>query len=374
MTRRRVIVAGLGAAGAATAWRLAASGLEVIGLDRWRPPHAHGSSHGDTRVTRATAWEGAPYVPLAARAHELWDLLEADSGRELRQRCGALLVGEPEEAIVSGTLRWAAETGVPANELAADAVRRRVPGLQLPPQVVTVEDPGAGVLLLDVALTAMLDAAASAGADFRFDEPLRAWRAQADGVSVETARGRLEADALVLALGGWMASELSPLGVPIAIERQTIHWFASTAREDARRPVLIVSDGSDHATVIFPARHGLVKVAGHGSADRVAAPEQVERGIHAADIAAVEATLDRWLPGRHGAHHEATTCLYTRTPSGHFLIDRHPAHPQVMLASPCNGYGFKFAPAVGELVAAMVCGDESPLHWSGWRLASAASS
>ncbi|MCS7050537.1 MAG: FAD-dependent oxidoreductase, partial [Thermomicrobium sp.] len=44
-------------------------------------------------------------------------------------------------------------------------------------------------------------------------------------------------------------------------------------------------------------------------------------------------------------------CLYTMTPDHHFLIDRHPAHSQVILCSACSGHGFKFAPAIGELLA-----------------------
>ncbi|MBX3174442.1 MAG: N-methyl-L-tryptophan oxidase [Gemmatimonadaceae bacterium] len=374
MSARRIVVAGLGAAGAAAAWRLARQGHHVIGLDRWRPPHSNGSSHGDTRVTRATAWEGAAYVPLAARAHELWDELESVSSRKIRQRCGALFIGEAQEEIVAETLRSAADSDVPVVEVDASSAASRAPGLRLSPRSVVVEDPGAGVLLLDDALSAMLSTAAAAGADLRFDEPLLSWDARDSGVAVRTVRGELEADALILALGAWMPPMLAPLGLRLEIERQTMHWFESASEEDEQRPVLIVTDGNDHATVIFPARNGLVKVAGHGSPDRVARPEDVDREIHAADIAAVQETLDRWLPGRHGAHREAKTCLYTRTPSGHFIVDRHPEHAQVVLASPCNGFGFKFAPALGELVAAMVDGDESPLHWPGWRLASAASS
>jgi sarcosine oxidase len=32
------------------------------------------------------------------------------------------------------------------------------------------------------------------------------------------------------------------------------------------------------------------------------------------------------------------------------VIDRHPAHPAVVVASPCPGFGFKFSSAVGEIL------------------------
>jgi sarcosine oxidase len=38
-------------------------------------------------------------------------------------------------------------------------------------------------------------------------------------------------------------------------------------------------------------------------------------------------------------------------PDHHFLIDFHPSHPHVLLASPCSGHGFKFSAALGEVMA-----------------------
>ena len=46
--------------------------------------------------------------------------------------------------------------------------------------------------------------------------------------------------------------------------------------------------------------------------------------------------------------------MYTNTPDEHFLIDRHSAHPRVLIVSPCSGHGFKFCSVVGEIVADLV--------------------
>ena len=45
------------------------------------------------------------------------------------------------------------------------------------------------------------------------------------------------------------------------------------------------------------------------------------------------------------------TCLYTNTPDGHFILDRHPQHANVVMACGTSGHGFKFAPAIGEVLA-----------------------
>jgi glycine/D-amino acid oxidase-like deaminating enzyme len=60
-------------------------------------------------------------------------------------------------------------------------------------------------------------------------------------------------------------------------------------------------------------------------------------------------------------------CLYTNTPDGHFLIDRHPTHPEVLIVSACSGHGFKFATVIGESVAQLVAGETPSLDLSLFR-------
>jgi sarcosine oxidase len=48
---------------------------------------------------------------------------------------------------------------------------------------------------------------------------------------------------------------------------------------------------------------------------------------------------------------ESVSCKYTLTSDRHFVIDLHPEHPQVVVASPCSGHGYKFASVIGEILA-----------------------
>jgi sarcosine oxidase len=50
--RADVIVVGLGAVGSAVLYQLADRGIDLIGIDRFAPPHDKGSSHGESRITR----------------------------------------------------------------------------------------------------------------------------------------------------------------------------------------------------------------------------------------------------------------------------------------------------------------------------------
>lgn len=69
--------------------------------------------------------------------------------------------------------------------------------------------------------------------------------------------------------------------------------------------------------------------------------------------------LRRYLPSAEGQLRATAVCLYTKTPDENFVLDRHPLYPQVLLASPCSGHGFKLSSVIGEL-SAMLLREQTP--------------
>ena len=74
--------------------------------------------------------------------------------------------------------------------------------------------------------------------------------------------------------------------------------------------------------------------------------------------------LSRFLPSANGPFVRGAVCLYTNTRDNHFVLDRHPAHENVFVASPCSGHGFKFASAIGEALADLATGRTPALNLS----------
>jgi sarcosine oxidase len=105
----------------------------------------------------------------------------------------------------------------------------------------------------------------------------------------------------------------------------------------------------------FPLLDGVLKCAVHHRGADVTV-DDVVREVSKAEVEAVRSRLARLIPRAAGAHVRSAVCLYTNTPDGDFLIDRHPAHARVLVASACSGIGFKFAPAVGEILANLATG------------------
>ena len=90
-----VIVVGLGSMGSQALWRLARRGVRAVGFDRFRPPHALGSHHGESRIIRTAYYEAPEYVPLARSSFALWRELERETGRDLLTMTGGLYIGPP---------------------------------------------------------------------------------------------------------------------------------------------------------------------------------------------------------------------------------------------------------------------------------------
>lgn len=363
-------IVGLGAMGSMTALTLARRGCSVIGLDRFHPPHGFGSSHGKSRIIREAYFEHPHYVPIVRHARSLWDALARDSGRTLLAPTGGLMIGPPRGTLVSGARNSALLHQLPFEDLLPAEVRRRFPVFQLDAHEVGLYEPRAGVLFPELAVEAALELARRAGADLHFDEPVEAWTAN-EHLSVTTGRATYQVKRLVLAAGAWMAGALPATALPLTVARQPLLWFAPAYDEALagpdRMPIFIWEWAADQMFYGFPDFGGGIKVAIHhqGAPQRPDAPRPAVTG---AEVERVRGLLGTRLPALNGALVDTDTCLYTNTPSEHFLIDRSPLDPRVVLASPCSGHGFKFAPAIGEVLADLVLDQEPRFDLSPFRL------
>jgi glycine/D-amino acid oxidase-like deaminating enzyme len=86
------------------------------------------------------------------------------------------------------------------------------------------------------------------------------------------------------------------------------------------------------------------------------------------NLAAVMAWVRRRLPHLEPVPIKVEHCLYTATPDRHFILDRHPREPRVTIAAGFSGHGFKFAPALGEIVSALALGEPPPVELGTFRL------
>lgn len=350
-----VIVVGVGAMGAAACWRLAHRGARVLGLEQHDIPHAQGSSHGYSRMTRSAYFEHPDYVPLIRRANELWRELETETREKILHLIGGLYLGPAAGGLVTGARRSAREHGLPHEDLDRSALAARFPQFQLPDDWVGLREPNAGYLLPELGVSACVTAALRRGAEIHAHEAVQSWREESSHVRVTTARATYRSATLVFTSGAWSGPLVRSLGVELTVTRQVLGWVWPRRPERFGPdvlPVWMIDQGAGHGYYGFPLQtlSPGFKLALHAPLDPTDA-DRVDRTVRAADEETFRGGLRQFLPDADGPLLALRTCLYTNTPDGHFIVDRHPRHPRVLLAAGFSGHGFKFAPVIGEALA-----------------------
>jgi sarcosine oxidase len=368
-----VVVVGLGAMGSATLCHLAELGHRVLGIEQFQPGHALGSSHGDSRIIREQYFEHPLYVPLVQRAYDLWQELEERSGERLMTITGGLMIGPPDGMVVTGTIRSATTHHLPYDVLDPTEVSARYPAFRLADGLVAALDPRCGFLDPEACNAAHIDAALRAGAEAHFEERVVEWRADGDGVRVDTSAGSYLADRLVISAGAWTSQLLDDLKLPLTVERQVAFWLepegGSEQYDQSRFPIYAYEFTPGLICYGFPRLPRGVKVSIMHGGETAFAPEDIRRVVDEDEISAVRAALTPVLPDLIRAPvRENAVCLFTNTPDHDFIIDFHPEYPQVLVSSPCSGHGFKFASVLGEIQASLVTGGTPAFDMSPFRI------
>jgi sarcosine oxidase len=363
-----VIVIGLGAMGSASLRALARAGLNVLGIDRYAPPHPHGSSHGETRATRRAVGEGDVYVPLVERSHAIWHELEERSGTQLLEQCGFLTIdtsnGGGELHGMGGffdrTVAIAKRNGIRHDQLDGRAIRERFPAFTPPDDALGYFEPEGGYVHVERAIGTLLADAQAAGARLHIGETFLGFAEAGDGITVRTDRAEYSAHSLVMTAGPWLPQLLGNPLAPVRLYPQQLHWLEPSAADVFARdrcPVYLWlhGEGPDDIFYGFPqiGRAPEIKVATEQSHDQDVTADQPAK----AEEASRHNLIGKHLAGRlAGSMHglRSAGCRYAVTPDGHFVIDRLPEARRVIAVSACSGHGFKHAPAIGELVADMV--------------------
>lgn len=367
------LVVGLGAMGSSAALHLAKRGVKVLGLDQFPIAHDRGSSHGHSRMIRMCYYEHPDYVPLLRRAYELWRELEAMSGEQLLFTPGGVYMGREDSEAVAGSRRAAAEHGLAHEMLSRAELGRRYPYFDVPEDFVALFEPAAGWLRPERAIEANAKLARKHGADLRtLGQRVVSWEADGSGVRVCTESAEYRGRSLIIAAGAWANQVVRDLGVSIEPTRQVLAWFKpsdSSPFASPDSPVWALQtpkewDGQGDLFYGFPmsteSPFGALslKLARHAKGPPIN-PDQDRRDPLPGDRRDVRLFVQRFMPLADARLPTTRICMYENSPDGHFIIDKHPRHPNVIIAAGFSGHGFKFASVVGEVLADLATNGET---------------
>lgn len=354
-----VVVVGGGVMGTSAARTLAARGRAVLVLERFSIGHTRGSSGGPTRIVRLT-YDDPRYVRLARRAFEAWDELQSATGTELLQRTGGLDIG-PHAERAADALAAAGET---LDRLSVGEIAERWPSLRFSDGITAIHQADTSIASAERTMHTQAQEARRLGAEIREHTVVESIRTGTGGAEVVAGGEAVHAPAVVVTAGAWTAPLLDPIGISLDLRptREQVAYFSS----DPAAALPAVIDWTPSRTrvpylVPDPWSPGAFKVGHHRSGPDTDPDQEgtVDAGMH-------EAAL-RWASEHVAGETPAgapETCLYTNAPDEDFVLDRL---GPLVIASPCSGHGFKFAPLFGAVIADLATGETPSVDVSPFR-------
>ncbi len=356
--------------GLAAAMQLARRGASVTVIERHDIGHDLGSHSGFTRVIRHAYHEGSAYVPLVREADAAWLELQKDAGDTLLVRTGLLEFGPQGEAAFHDLMAAVAEHDIEHELIDGAEARKRWP-IEIPDGWSACFTPSGGYLRVGPCFTAMRRAAEAAGATFRTGVGVAAVHA-GKRASIELEDGsKVEGDKVVVTAGVGLPKLLPGVVPGLACLRRALVWTTPAPQFTERLAALPVwcaftPEGFFYG---FPyGKEGItgLKLALHRSdafpeLDEPIDPATVDRSLLDTDRGPLEDFMHLYFPAAEGEIAGHRVCLYCTTPSWDFVVDRHPQQSDIVIAGGFSGHGFKFAPAIGRLVADLALDNADPL-------------
>ncbi len=364
-TAAHVIVIGAGVFGAWTAEHLRRAGHRVTLIDMAGPANSRASSGGDSRMTRGAYGKDEVYTRMAFASLPEWKALSETSGLPIFIPSGVLFFSSAPDAYFSDAVAVHQRLGLPLEQLDGGQLQRRFPMIDFSGVTIGLFEPGFGALMARRAVQTLVKNFAANGGRYLHEAAHTSQQGGGPLKSVRLGNGAtLEADAFVFALGPWLP-KLFPdlLGNRIFATRQEIFYFAPPKGDRRFLPEAMPGWADFNQGDMFYGFPDLeargVKFA-HDKHGAYVDPDTQSREPTRAALDEVIAFRDRRFPLLKGAPViGAEVCQYENSSNGDFLIDRHPAMPNVVLVGGGSGHGFKHGPEVGRLAAELVSSGSS---------------
>ncbi|NVJ87195.1 MAG: N-methyl-L-tryptophan oxidase [Algoriphagus sp.] len=358
-------VIGLGAVGSAALYFLSKQEKNVLGIDRFDPPHTMGSSHGETRITRLAVGEGREYVTYAKRSQQIWKELEAITEEKLFDSVGGLLIESGTQAWVKyggssffdKTQSYAESESISHQILKKKDLQKKFPAFQLTDEARGYFEPAAGYAFPDRIIRAQLDLAVQQGAEIRVHQPVTQLRQQGPWVEIDLREETIRAKKVLVSAGGWIKDFLDEKEKSqFQICRQVLHWvkLKKDSPMAANKSVFMWGYGPNPTDFLygFPSLDGeTVKIATE-QFESVPHPDFLNRTVSQDEQQTfLKEKLEGKFEGLLPEILRSEVCFYTVTPDAKFVIKSHPGMSRVLMVSSCSGHGFKHASALGEQLA-----------------------
>jgi len=350
------IVVGLGGMGSSALYELARTGQNVLGLEQFTIPHEKGSSHGLSRIIRMAYFEHPSYIPLLKRSYDLWRRLEQESSEQLLISTGSIDASYPGMKIFEGALESCKNHQLDHEVLDFKSLSNRFPGYQLPEGMRALFQPQGGILLPEKAISEYVRLSKLKGAKVSEEEKVIDLERDSQGMRVTTSKNIYFAKNVVVTAGAWIGKlfpELASVAIP---ERQVVGWFRPYNKKvfgPDNFPVFNMQVDEGHFYGFPSIFETGFKIGKYHHLKEKVDPDNLDIGINRRDENILRECMRTYFPEANGDLLTAKACMFTNTPDGHFIVEKHDDWP-VVIAGGFSGHGYKFCSVVGEIIADLI--------------------
>lgn len=371
-----VMVLGGGVMGAATAEFLASYYKQkVLLLERFEPAHENGSSHGNGRIFRL-GYPEPLYVDMAQRSHQVWGGLTQRAGEPLMRMTGNWSHG-PENSIHINELAETLEKlDVPFERLTFNENYERFPQFYVKPGSNTdmLFEPTGGVLFASRIVQVLWQLAKNVGVETAVNTQVAHLDVAGDGMITVTAVNgqKWRGKKLVVTAGAWSKKilQMVDLIIPLIVTQEQVAYFfpSFTAMDHKLDQMPTFVDYQTEQPFYGLPEGGLVKVGWHHTGP-VIDPDEPRLPIDPYNLERVQGYVAEYLPYLQNKPFRVSHCLYSNTPDFHFILDKHPQYPNIVIGAGFSGHGFKFAPIISRILAALALDKKPPVPLEQFSLA-----
>ena len=359
-----IAVVGAGAFGSWTALYLLRKGFKVTLIDAWGPAHARSSSADETRVIRSTYGANENYFDLNVKALSLWKENEERFGKKLFYNTGVLwFCYEEKTPLVDDSIPFAKKHHMEYEYLTTVQLKQRFPFVNTVDLHHAYLDPFGGYLKARESVQSVSEAFIKAGGHYLQAEAMPGKKEGSRLLQVKLSGGNsIQADGYVFACGSWLSRIFKDV-LPdlIRCTKQEVYYFGVPAKNASafeNMPVWVDVDGKDFYYGIPGNQYRGFKlgvdirgpVFDPTLGDHVYSPETLIKGR--------KFIAHRFPALTDGPLVESRVCPYENSPDGNFIFDLLPETSNVFILGGGSGHGFKHSPALGQLVADVLAGDD----------------
>ncbi|XP_047484408.1 peroxisomal sarcosine oxidase-like [Penaeus chinensis] len=355
-----VAVVGGGVMGSCAAYCLAQAGKSTVLIEQFPIPHSRGSSCGQSRITSLGDYTSPYMKPIINHGYKQWLKILATAAADLFRVCPLLTVSHDLE-FMKEKAKIVKDTGFDPVWIPVDKVNEKYK-TSFPKESSALIDTSGGVLFAQKCVQEVQRLFKDLGGVIVDAWPVTSIEPGDPWVQVKGRRSAIRAKSLVLCPGPWATEVLTPLGIdlPLKTVRLGVYYWKVKDSSFPRGTICDMTDPHNFFYAVSPLEYpGLIKVGLH---EGVETTPSTRDKIDMSDIKMkISQYIQQHMPNVESEPAIEESCMYTVTPDEDFVMDYHPEHKNIVYAVGFSGRGFKYAPAIGEMLAGMVQGHD-PIH------------